>query len=87
MWDATSGQVQTKVLNTVLQREGGREKERDAKSKRHRAGPGEAASERNKARVVSGERPVALGLDVVSRMAVVSEDAHLPREPSSELLV
>lgn len=26
--------------------EGGREKERDAKSKRHRAGPGEAASER-----------------------------------------
>lgn len=66
--DATFGQVQTKVLNVSA--EGGGD--RNTQSKRHQAGPAEAASERDKERPVSGNRLAALGPDTVSLLVVVS---------------
>lgn len=69
MCDATFGQVQTKVLNVSLQREG----ETETPSPRDtRQGQQRRRQERDKERPVSGDRLAALGPDMVSLLVVVS---------------
>lgn len=65
VWDATFGQVQTKVLNTILQKEGERE--------RHQVHEAPGRARRGSSREKQGKTGKWwMGPDVVSLLAVVS---------------